>query len=68
MKIAKLVITVFLVLLTLLSVEGLVWWSHPPEALQASASGGRFILGLSLIGCLGGLVRVWMRGPGTATR
>lgn len=60
MKVIKLIITLFLVVLCVLCVLGFAWWGSPPEKLQASAAGGRMILGLTLVGCIGGLVRLWI--------
>jgi hypothetical protein len=61
MKILKSILSVFLIVLCVLSVLGFVWWGHPPDPLAASATGGRFILVLTLVGCLVGLWRLWAK-------
>jgi len=68
MQIVRLLISMFLVVLAVLSVCGFVWWGSPPEPLAGMANGGRLILGLGLVACLVGIWQLWSGGRGVGAR
>lgn len=61
-------ISLLLVSIVVLSGLGILWWNHPPEALRASAGGGRLVLGVLIAAALAGLGFLWRPGDRTPSR
>ena len=59
MSAVRLVITVFILTIVVLSAYGFSWWGNPPAPLASYATGGRVILSLLMLLAIGGLIRLW---------
>jgi len=55
----RLTITIFILVLCVLSVLGMVWWRTPPEPLHGYIDGGLIILGILLVSAAFGLWVLW---------
>lgn len=59
MNVVRLLITLLLVAIIVLSALGVGWWGDPPKPLEGYTVGGKVILVLLILGAGAGLFRLW---------